>query len=101
MTDQLEGKPEQEIVQEKDLADILEQITPFIEKLAPQIIEYQKIRAPQIKRHQYINFIVMMTILLSVSILTFYKIIDSSAATGLIGAVIGYVFGGLYQQKDK
>ena len=89
MNEQLEGKPEQEIAQEKDIADILEQITPFIEKLAPQIIEYQKIRAPQIKRHQYINFIVMMTILLSVSILTFYKIIDSSAATGLIGAVIG------------
>lgn len=101
MTDQKEGKTEQEIVEEKDLADILEQITPFIEKLAPQIIEYQKIRAPQIKRHQYINLLVMMTILVSVSLLAFYKTIDGSAATGLIGAVIGYVFGGLYQQKDK
>ncbi len=102
MNDQEKEKtPEQEVIEEKDIADFLEQITPFIEKLAPQIIEYQKIRAPQIKRHQYINLIVMMTILVSVSLLAFYKIIDGSAATGLIGAVIGYVFGGLYQQKDK
>ncbi len=100
MTDEkIEEIPEDENIEEKGLADILEQITPFIEKLAPQIFEYQKIKAPQIKRHQYINFIVMMTILVSVSLLAYYKIIDGSAATGLIGAVIGYVFGGLYQQK--
>ncbi len=86
---------------EKDLADIAEQITPFVEVLAPKIIEYQKVREPVIKRGQWINFIVMMTILLSVSILAYYKIIDGSAATGLIGAVIGYVFGGLYQQRTK
>ncbi len=100
MNDQEKEKtPEQEVIEEKDLADFLEQITPFIEKVAPHIIEYQKIKAPQIKRHQCINFIVMMTILTSVSLLASYKIIDGSAATGLIGAVIGYVFGGLYQQK--
>ena len=96
-----EESPEQEYVGEKDISDALEQITPFIEKLAPQIIEYQKDRAPQIRRYQYINFTIMMTILLSVSILAYYKIIDGSAVTGLIGAVIGYVFGGLYHQKSN
>jgi len=100
MTEQ-EEIPEQEFIEEKDIADILEQITPFVEKLAPQIIEYQKVKAPQVKRYQYINFTIMMTILVSVSILAYYKIIDGSAATGLIGAVIGYVFGGLYQQRNK
>ena len=100
MTEQ-EGTPEQEFIEEKDIADILEQITPFIDKLAPQIIEYQKVKAPQVKRYQYINFTVMMTILLLVSILAYIKIIDGSAATGLIGAIIGYVFGGLYRSKDK
>jgi len=93
--------PEQEFIEEKDIADVLEQITPFVEKLSPQIIEYQKVKAPQVKRYQYINFTIMMTILASVSILAYCKIIDGSAATGLIGAVIGYVFGGLYQQRNK
>ena len=95
-----EDSSKEEFYEEKDIADILEQITPFVEKLSPQIIEYQKIKAPQIKRHQYINFIVMMTILISVFILAYYNTIDGSAATGLIGAVIGYVFGGLYKSND-
>ena len=96
-------KKEQEtqIEEEKDLGDLLEQVTPFIEVLAPKIVEYQKVREPVIKRWQYINGTVMMTILLSVSILAYLKIIDGSAATGLIGAVIGYVFGGLYNQRKR
>ena len=90
-----------EEIHEQDLGDIIEQITPFVETLAPSIIEYQKIRAPVIKRLQWINLTIMMTILLSTTILAFLHIIDGSAATGLIGAVIGYVFGGLYSQKNK
>lgn len=36
MTDEkIEEIPENEYIEEKDIADILEQITPFIEKLAP------------------------------------------------------------------
>jgi hypothetical protein len=41
----------------------------------------------------------MMTILLSVGFLAWNKMIDGSAVTGLFGAVIGYVFGAIYQQK--
>lgn len=95
-----EAVEQQDNIEEKDLGDILEQITPFVEKFAPIVIEYHKIKAPHIKRHQWINFIIMMAILASVSLLAYYKIIDGSAATGLIGTVIGYVFGGLYRQKD-
>ncbi len=91
----------EDVCNEKDIADVLEQITPFIETIAPNIVEFQKVRAPIIKRWQWINFTVMMTILLGTMILAYAKIIDGSAATGLIGAVIGYVFGGLYQQKNK
>ncbi|MHA1827132.1 MAG: hypothetical protein ACTSX6_00640 [Candidatus Heimdallarchaeaceae archaeon] len=95
-------KPEEvEEEYEKDIADVLEQITPFVEALAPRIVDLQKAREPLIKRNQIINFIVMMTILVSVVILAYNNIIDGSAATGLIGAIIGYVFGGLYQQKNK
>ena len=86
---------------EQNIGEFLEQITPFVETLAPNIIEYQKVRVPIIKRGQWINLTVMMTILLSTAILAYLKIIDGSAATGLFGAVIGYVFGGLYHQKNK
>ena len=100
MTEQKEEEnPEEEIIEEKDIADILEQITPFVETLAPKIVEYQKVRAPQIKRYQYVNFIIMMSILLSVFLLTYCELIDGSAATGLLGAVIGYVFGNLYRRE--
>jgi len=97
-------KDEPEYIEEeqhKDLADMLEQLAPFVNKIAPHINEYQKIKAPTIKRWQYIHFTVMMTILIGTIGLAYFKIIDGSAVTGLIGAVIGYVFGGLYQQKNN
>lgn len=92
---------EQHKIEELDLGDFLEQITPLIKSLAPNIIEYQKVRVPVIKRWQAINFTVMMTILVGVIVLAYTQTIDGSAATGLIGAVIGYIFGGLYQQRNK
>ncbi|NJD51753.1 MAG: hypothetical protein FIB07_02685 [Candidatus Methanoperedens sp.] len=92
-------EPVQDYVEEKDLAETLEQITPFVQAISPLIIEYYKLKSPQVKRYQYINFIIMLAILGSVSTLAYHKIIDSAAATGLIGAVVGYVFGGLYQQS--
>ena len=94
-------KKQKNKTEEKDLGEIAEQLAPLIDSIAPHLIEYQKIKAPVIKRWQYINFTVMMAIIVSVSVLAGYKIIDGSAATGLIGAVIGYVFGGLYQQRNK
>ncbi|MEL4306458.1 hypothetical protein [Methanococcoides sp. LMO-2] len=94
------NQQEQKKVEEKDIADILNQITPFVETLAPKIIEYQKMKSPEIKRAQYMDFIIMILILIAITILTYCKLIDGSAATGLLGAVIGYVFGTLYKKEE-
>lgn len=87
--------------QEQTLGEFLEQITPLVESVAPALIEYQKNQAPLVKRNQLINAIIMFTILLGIIFLAYNQIIDGSAATGLIGAIIGYVFGGLYQQRNR
>ncbi len=87
--------------EEMSVQELMEVATPFIETLAPRIVEYQKVKAPLIKRNQTINFTVMMSIIISISVLAYFKIIDGSAATGLIGAIIGYVFGGLYNSSNK
>jgi hypothetical protein len=84
-----------------DIGEFIAKITPLIESLAPNYIEYQKIKAPEIKRAQYMDFIVMSLIIISIAGLTYFKIIDASAATGLFGAVIGYVFGGLYKREES
>ncbi len=100
MAEQNKEETTEQQVQEEDIVEMLKKITPFIQIAAPRFIEYHKIKAPQIILNQVINFIIMIGILVAVSFLAYNKIIDSSAATGLIGAVIGYVFGGLYRQKD-
>jgi hypothetical protein len=84
-----------------DIGEFVNKITPLVELLAPNYIEYHKIRAPEIKRAQYMDFIVMFLIIISIAILTYLKILEGSAATGLFGAVIGYVFGGLYKREEK
>jgi hypothetical protein len=67
----------------------------------PMILEYQKVNAPLLKRAQNINFIIMFVLCVGVFGLAFTRAIDGSAATGLIGAVIGYVFGHIYSRGDK
>ena len=86
---------------EEDIGDFLEQITPFVETLAPNIVQFQKNKVPLIKRTQLLNFLIMSIIILSVVLLAVTQIIDGSAATGLIGAIIGYVFGGLFSKESK
>ena len=83
-----------------DIGEFINKITPLLESLAPKYIEYQKLKEPQIKRSQYMDFIVMSLIIISIAGLTYFRIIDGSAATGLFGAVIGYVFGGLYKRDE-
>ena len=69
--------------------------------LGPLFLKNQEINAPIIKRSQWMNFSIMITLCLGVIVLAYTKVIDGSAATGLIGAVIGYVFGHIYSKKDK
>ncbi len=92
---------EKELKQDPDaqIKDLLKVATPLIEKLGPMVIEYQKITEPRVKRVQIINSIIMVTLILAIAILAYLKLIDGSAATGLFGAIIGYVFGGLYNQN--
>ncbi len=47
------------------------------------------------------NFSIMITLCVGVIALAYTKVIDGSAATGLIGAVIGYVFGHIYSKREK
>ena len=78
-----------------------ENLIPLIASLAPSIIEYQKIQAPLIKRSQYLNFFIMLIVLIIIFLLAFFQKIDGSATTGLIGAIIGYVFGTLYSRDNR
>lgn len=84
---------------EADIAEAVRALTPFVNALSPLIQKFQENNAPIVKRAQYMNFIFMMTVCLSVGLLAFFKVIDGSATTGLLGAVIGYVFGSIYSQK--
>jgi hypothetical protein len=83
------------------LAKILESATPLIQAIAPLLKTNQEKQAPIIKRSQWMNFVIMMTLCISISVLAYFKIIDGSAATGLIGAIIGYVFGHIYSNKER
>ena len=69
--------------------------------LGPLLLKNKELDAPIIKRQQWMNFSIMITLCIGVVTLAFTKSIDGSAATGLIGAVIGYVFGHIYSKKDK
>ena len=69
--------------------------------LGPIFLKNQEINAPIIKRQQWMNFTIMITLCIGVIALAYAKVIDGSAATGLIGAVIGYVFGHIYSKKEK
>jgi len=69
--------------------------------LGPLFLKNQEINAPIIKRQQWMNFAIMITLCIGVIALAYTKVIDGSAATGLIGAVIGYVFGHIYAKREK
>ena len=69
--------------------------------LGPLLLKNKELDAPMIKRQQWMNFSIMITLCVGVIALAYTKAIDGSAATGLIGAVIGYVFGHIYSKKDK
>ena len=77
----------------------LEDISRLIKRAEPIILKYLEVNKPVVKRTQIMNFIIMMTLCLGIISLAIYNKIDGSAATGLIGAIIGYVFGSLYKTK--
>ena len=81
--------------------DLIEVLTPLIEVIGPILENQNKVKAPIVRRSQWMNFTIMCTIIVSLALLAYYNKIDGSAATGLIGTIIGYVFGHIYAKKDK
>lgn len=79
----------------------LEMLMDLGETFGPMLLKNKELDVPIIKRQQYMNFSIMLIICLGVIFLTYFKVIDGSAATGLLGAVIGYVFGHIYSRGDK
>jgi hypothetical protein len=79
--------------------ETIESLGDLANMIGPHINRYQELTAPAVKRAQWMNFTIMMTLCISVTLLAIFKIIDASAATGLIGAIIGYVFGHIYASK--
>ena len=74
---------------------------PLIEKFNSFIETQGKVNEPIIKRAQWMNFIIMLIVTLAVVGLSYIGKIDGSAATGLLGAIIGYVFGHIYSNREK
>ncbi len=81
---------------EEKQIDGLKEIEPII---GPYITKYFQHNAPITRRQQYMDFGIMVFITAGILILAFKKIIDGSAATGLIGVIVGYVFGHIYPKK--
>lgn len=89
----------------KETEDNGEELLKLIKDLGvaigPMLIKNKELDAPIIKRQQWMNFFIMSTLCIGVFVLAYIKVIDGSAATGLMGAVIGYVFGHIYSKKEK
>lgn len=92
------NKKTEKIDENKELLEMIERLG---DKFGPMLLKNKELNAPIIKRQQWMNFGIMSIICVGVVWLAYSKVIDSSAATGLIGAVIGYVFGHIYQKKEQ
>ena len=92
---------ESEINPEIDVNSLIQAIAPIIPNLAEAFKVGQENTGKIIRRSQYMNFIVMTLICIIVTTLAFFGTIDGSAATGLLGAIIGYVFGYIYSKRER
>ena len=86
---------------EEELTNLMKVATPLIEAITPLVDKVQNNNKPVLKRAQWMNFIIMFSLIIIIGTLAYTKTIDGSAATGLIGAIIGYVFGHIYSYKNR
>lgn len=87
--------------EENDLKDLIDAVTPLIDAIGPYLQKTQENNLPIIKRSQWMNFVIMISLVIVVVGMAALNIIDGSAATGLIGAIIGYVFGHIYSNRNQ
>lgn len=83
------------------IAEILEAVKPLVEIISPLINKNLEVRSPIIRRSQWMNYSIMIVLTVGIIFLSSLEIIDGSAATGLLGAIIGYVFGHIYSKREK
>ena len=95
----MKDKPENN--ETEDLERLAKVLKPLADTLAPTFLKIKELEAPIIKRQQWMNFCVMIALAILIGSLTFFGKIDGSAATGLLGSIIGYVFGYIYGKRDK
>jgi len=83
----------------KKIMDFIQPIVPHI----PEIINiYYKDREKEIPLYRlkyWMHLTIMIFIISSISFLAYCKIIDGSATVGIIGTMVGYVFGKLYSKN--
>jgi len=87
--------------EDSEFTELTKALGPILPKIGALLENINKANAPIIRRWQYMNFIIMMSLVVAISVLAYSKVIDGSATTGLFGVIIGYVFGYLYSKKDK
>jgi len=85
----------------EQIIKLVEAVTPLAKVLGPIFEKHEEKKAPIIRRQQWMNFTIMIVLALLIGGLTFLGKIDGSAATGLLGAIVGYVFGYIYAKREK
>jgi uncharacterized membrane protein YjjP (DUF1212 family) len=85
----------------KDIENLVKVLKPLADTLAPAFLKIKELEAPVIRRQQWMNFVIMVLLAGLIGVLTYLGRIDPSAATGLLGSIIGYVFGFIYGKREK
>jgi Na+/H+ antiporter NhaA len=85
----------------KDVEKLAKALKPLVDTLAPTFLKIKELEAPVIRRQQWMNFTIMVLLAVAIAGLTYQGKIDGSAATGLLGSIIGYVFGFIYGKRNK
>lgn len=92
------GKMLTEKTQEK-IVELLEKLSIHIPNIIESYIKFGWENFLIIVFRYLINLIIMISILWLIWNLATNKIIDSSSIMGLVGTIVGYVFGTLYPYK--
>lgn len=86
-------EPENKEVSLDAAVEAVERLTPYISTLVSNLNDLKQPKPNIIMiRRQYFSYGVIILVVLSVSLLAYFGAIHGSAATGIFGAVVGYIF---------